>query len=317
MSSSIGTPAKQDKPITGAHDTEVSSVIQKPAKTEESKTLTKSMVKAFPSPPLIARSTNVSRRISINKHDMDMPWVHDKFEMQSSPAVARQENLQLQSSYNASGLPEGRNYYPIRGPMTDSYRPPRDSDTSMSKQSSCAGSENSKKPLVYISLENKMQQKAWKNGLSKVKYENIRGRFRMEIKLRHAQRGYSSDWCLWQEEILTWIALCKSFLGSCCLFTSANKNRLVVSPEEFPGLEPLQYPHATNTSVAVAGDLNISPTTLKGLLNAAALQILPDRHSSLANPSLKKPISMAPVASHTKHTNLQQATYTRPSMYFL
>jgi hypothetical protein len=208
--SSIGTPVKIEKPSTGTHDTEVSSVFQKSAKTEESGALAESTLKAipgikdeYPRPPLIgARSTNVSR--------MDMPWLHDKFETGENPVITRQENVPLQSSYSASGSQKGRSYYPILGPMTDSYRPSsRDSNTSISRPNSCPGSENSKKPAVYISLENIMQQKAWKNGLSKEKYENIRDRFRMEVKLKHAQRGYSTDWCLWKEEVLTWIALCK------------------------------------------------------------------------------------------------------------
>jgi hypothetical protein len=173
LPSSIGTPVKIEKPSTGAHDTEVLSVFQKSAKTEESGALAKSTLKTipgikdeYPRPPLIgARSTNVSR--------MDMPWLHDKVETGENPAVTRQENVPLQSSYSASRPQRSRSYYPILGPMTDSYRPPsRDSDTSISRPSSCPGSEISKKPAVYIPLENIMQQKAWKNGLSKEKYDS-------------------------------------------------------------------------------------------------------------------------------------------------
>jgi hypothetical protein len=73
LSSSIGTPVKIEKPSTGAHDTEISSVFQKLANTEESGALAKSTLKAnpgiedeYPRPPLIG----VSR--------MNMLWLYDK-----------------------------------------------------------------------------------------------------------------------------------------------------------------------------------------------------------------------------------------------
>jgi hypothetical protein len=50
LSSSIRTPVKIEKPSTGAHGTEVSSVFQKSAKTEESGALAKSTLKATPHP---------------------------------------------------------------------------------------------------------------------------------------------------------------------------------------------------------------------------------------------------------------------------
>jgi hypothetical protein len=323
ISSSIVTPVKIEKPSTGAHDTVVLSVFQKSAKTEESGALAESTVKAipaskdeYPRPPLVgARSTNVSR--------MDVPWLHDMFEAGENLVIPRQENVPLQSSYNASGPQSGRGYYPILGPMTDSYRPSsRDSGTSISRPSSCPNSENSKKPTVYISLENIMQQKAWKNGLSKEKYENIRERFRIEMKLKRAQRGYSTDWCLWKEEVLTWIALCKFVL--CWYFLPQLTQYLYseVSPEDFPGFEPLQSPHATSASVAGPGCSKSSPTThaeagsLKGPLNTADSQTLP-REYSLAIPSLKKPTLISPAASHTKQIESRQATSARPSMYFM
>jgi hypothetical protein len=54
LASSIGTPVEIEKPSTGAHDTEVSSVFQKSANTEESGALAKSTLKA-----ILALKTNI------------------------------------------------------------------------------------------------------------------------------------------------------------------------------------------------------------------------------------------------------------------
>jgi hypothetical protein len=66
----------------------------------------------------------------------------------------------------------------------------------------------------------------------------IRERFRMEVKLKHAQRGYNTDWCLWKEEVLAWIALCKFVPYSYFLPQLTRNFYSEVSLEGFPGLEP-------------------------------------------------------------------------------
>jgi hypothetical protein len=160
VSDSIGNTVKIEKPTTGAYGTEISSASQKLVKTEENEPFANSTLKAitadeYPHSPLVgARTTNSNRRIPSNRHGIDMPWVHDKFEMRLTPVSGRQENVQLQSSYNSPRQERGRSHYPILGPMTDSYRPSsRDSNSSILRHSSHLKPENSKKPGVYISLE--------------------------------------------------------------------------------------------------------------------------------------------------------------------